>query len=208
VTLAVALVLQLSVGAICVLAAVEKLRQGTAFVAGLEAYRLVPQKAVAAVATLVIVAEVVAGTSLLLNIAPVAGALGATVLFAIFTTALAANLIRGNRVPCNCFGPSNIELISNLTLLRTALLLVMALSVFAFRSMHSISLGWESVVPAATVAGALVVLLRIVGVLRTAFVFLTTRPPQPRPSRVLTWKDAAMDVTLRRRPAPDGALPQ
>lgn len=193
------LVLQLTIGAICLLAAAEKLGQPKEFVSGLEAYRLVPLESVTTVATLIIVAELTAGMSLLVDIAPLAGAFGATLLFAVFTAALTVNLIRGNRVSCNCFGPSRTELISKLTVFRTALLLVAALSVFAFRLTPMPSMGWEAELPAATVAAALVVLMRVVDVLPTSWAFLTIRVQQTRPSRVLTWKDAGLDVTLRRR---------
>ena len=201
-------ILQLTVGTICIWAGAEKVRRLEDFVVGIAGYRILPLKWVRAAATLIVVAELAAGASLLTNIAPLAGALCAALLFTTFTAALAANLIRGNRVPCNCFGPSSTEVISKLTLTRTAVLFALAAGALAFTSMHVPWPGWKTEVPAAMIAAAITVLLRITDALPISWAFLTARAPQPRPSRVLTWKDARMDVSLRRRRVASGGSPE
>ncbi len=192
-------ILQLTVGAICVWAGAEKVRQLDGFAAGIEGYRLLPLEWVRAAGTVIVVAELTIGTSLLTNIAPLAGAFGAALLFAAFTAALTANLIRGNLVPCNCFGPSSTEVISKLTLVRSAVLLALAVGTVAFTSMRLPWPGWETEVMAAMIAVLITMLLRTVDTLPVSWAFLTARAPQPRPSHVLTWKDARMNVSLRRQ---------
>jgi hypothetical protein len=119
-------VLRGSLALLFALAALHKLRAPAAFRARLADYRMLPRRALAPVAVGLATAEL--ATSALLC-APGFGALGArfaALLLALYTAAIAANLLRGLRgIDCGC-GPVARPLEPAL-LIRNALLLLCAL---------------------------------------------------------------------------------
>jgi hypothetical protein len=93
------------VGVFMLLAGVAKLSAGPVWRAKwLGAYRLVPSRAVGAVAFWVAVAEVLGGAVVLAGAGNRAGLVAAAGLLFLVTGAVAVSLARGLRVPCGCLG--------------------------------------------------------------------------------------------------------
>jgi len=93
----------------------------------------VPSAAAPAVAFAVPVAELTVAVLLIFGgSAAIAGAVGALVLLALFTVAIAVNLSRGRRPDCHCFGRVRTEPVSSRTLVRNGVLMAVACVVLAF----------------------------------------------------------------------------
>jgi uncharacterized membrane protein YphA (DoxX/SURF4 family) len=92
----------------------------------------VPTAASSAVAFAVPVAELTVAVLLVFGGSVlVVGAVGAVVLLAVFTIAVAVSLARGRRPDCHCFGRVRVETVSSRTLVRNGVLLALALFVLA-----------------------------------------------------------------------------
>jgi hypothetical protein len=109
-------------------AAYHKLREPAVFVATLRDYRIVPAAWVAVLAALVVVAEVALTASLLVPaVVPVAAA-GCVGLLAVYSGAIALNLLRGRRhIDCGCLGPAHRQPLAPWLLARNAVVGVAAL---------------------------------------------------------------------------------
>ena len=149
-------VFRIGLGGVCLLAGLEKVRAPRELFQGVERYRLVPRGLAPAVGGALIAAELGLGTLLVSNLAPVAAAIGAIALFGVFAAALAVSLARSNRAPCHCFGASELETISPMTLIRALALtgLAAALLALALDDPHSLSGG--RIVAGLLIAAALV----------------------------------------------------
>ena len=125
---AIAITLRAALGLLLVVAAWHKLRDFGAFRSALAAYDLVPLSRQAPAAMLVVAAELVVGTSLILFGGP-ASALAAAALLALYSGAIAANLLRGRRdIDCGCAGPARRVPLGGGLVVRNLILIGAALS--------------------------------------------------------------------------------
>ena len=119
----VASVLAVGLAVTLLLAAWSKLRDRAAVVEGFDAMGL----AAPGLLSLLVPMVEIAAAVLLVTLPPVGGALSLFVLIA-FTVVLVRLKDRG--IPCRCFGSAGAEPVSNVELVRNALLLTVALTVF------------------------------------------------------------------------------
>lgn len=125
---------QLSLGIVFLLSAVPKLRRPRAFVQTVAAYGILPRHAVPPVAGAVTLLETVLALAFLLGWWNGAALPLAAALLLGFLGAVGANMRRGRRIPCGCFGDRS-ETISSRTLARLLLLLAVVAFVLAIRGM-------------------------------------------------------------------------
>lgn len=93
----------------------------------LAAYQLVPVFAVSSLSVLLVVIEFFCGVFIFAPFAVRVSGWCAIALFSLFISAIAINLLRGNRnLPCGCFGRSS-EVLSWLTVLRNLALVGLAI---------------------------------------------------------------------------------
>ncbi|MEV0233389.1 MauE/DoxX family redox-associated membrane protein [Nonomuraea sp. NPDC050786] len=116
----------LAVTAALLVAALGKLRDVSGFARSVAGYQVLPGTLVRPAAVGVLVAELAAGGLLLATGGRRWGAVVAAVLFAAFLAAMASVMWRRMAVDCGCFGGS--DLVGTGTLLRTGLLLVLAVT--------------------------------------------------------------------------------
>jgi methylamine utilization protein MauE len=121
----------LLVGVVLICAGLPKAARPGAFAAQIADYGLVPRALTGPVARLISSLELSAGVLLLAGLAAPhlrqAGAGLAVILFAVFGGALASAYARGRNIACACFGGnSELELVGAHSIVRTALLLVLA----------------------------------------------------------------------------------
>jgi Methylamine utilisation protein MauE len=113
-------------------AGVPKARGSAAFAGQITNYGIVPESAARFLARTISSSELLAGALLIAGLAappPLrqVGAGLAVLLFAVFLAALATAQARGRNIPCACFGGnSELETVGVHSLVRTALLLVLA----------------------------------------------------------------------------------
>ena len=121
----------LLVGVVLICAGLPKAARSGAFAAQIADYGLVPRALTGLVARLISSLELSAGVLLLAGLAAPhlrqAGAGLAVILFAVFGGALASAYARGRNIACACFGGnSELELVGAHSIVRTALLLALA----------------------------------------------------------------------------------
>ncbi|MER8100892.1 MauE/DoxX family redox-associated membrane protein [Kitasatospora sp. NPDC094016] len=98
-------VVRVAVGGVLVAAGLAKLRAGrTSLLRAVLAYDMAGPRLSAMVSRALPATEVAVGAALMLGAATRPMAVAATGLFALFTVVVAVTLLRGKRVPCNCFG--------------------------------------------------------------------------------------------------------
>jgi putative oxidoreductase len=115
----------------CVLgwAAIGKLGRLREFMRQVAAYRLLPTLLVPLSAMVVVVAELTATVLLVPPATRTFGAALATLLLAVFLFAQATALVRGLEIACGCFGGADeLDAIGPATIMRTALLLLLAVA--------------------------------------------------------------------------------
>ena len=187
----------MGLGAVCLLAGLEKARAPRGFFEGVRSYRLVPSVLAPALGSTLIAAELGLGALLMADLVPEAAAVGAIALFGVFAAALAVSLARSDRAPCHCFGASEVETISPVALVRALALtgLATALLVIALGNPGSLSGG--RVVAGLLLAAGLVAVTRLSGLLPLAWSFL--RAPavfHPTPTRRMSFKHQPLHVPL------------
>lgn len=111
--------------AVLAVSAFAKLRDGRVTGTALVAFGL-PQGPALTLWWLLPAVELAVATALLVALDQAWPAWAALVLLAAFTAATAANLLRGSRPPCPCFGMRQARPISGRTLVRNAALLAVA----------------------------------------------------------------------------------
>jgi hypothetical protein len=121
----------LLVGIVLICAGLPKAARSGAFAAQIADYGLVPRALTGLVARLISSLELSAGILLLAGLAAPhlrqAGAGLAVILFVVFGGALASAYARGRNIACACFGGnSELELVGAHSIVRTALLLALA----------------------------------------------------------------------------------
>ena len=148
-------VLRTGLGAICLLAGVEKLRAPREFFQGVEQYGLVRPRLAPITGSVLIGAEIVLGGLLVSGLAPVVAALGAIVLFSVFAAALAVSIARDNTAPCHCFGASEVEKISPAALVRALVLVGISVGVLVLALGDTASITRHELIPSLLMATAL-----------------------------------------------------
>ncbi len=122
---AVLLLLRIAIGAVFVYAAWIKLREPwTLFAISIDAYHVLPQWAVLAVARSLPWLELLLGLLLISGFWRRTSTIGASALLAVFCGLMVRSYVRGETIDCGCFGPG--EAISPITLLRDGGLLAVA----------------------------------------------------------------------------------
>lgn len=121
------LVLRLSLGAIFVAGLRHKLKDLDAFRRTVWAYEILPEFAVSAAGSAVVLAELAVVFCLLQAKAWLAGG-AAAILLGVYTLAIAWNLLRGRRdIDCGCGGPASYQKLGPALLLRNGILMAAAL---------------------------------------------------------------------------------
>jgi hypothetical protein len=163
----------LLVGIVLICAGLPKAVRSGAFAAQIADYGLVPRALTGLVARLISSLELSAGVLLLAGLAAPhlrqAGAGLAVILFAVFGGALASAYARGRNIACACFGGnSELELVGAHSIVRTALLLALAVvAVFPASGGQPFEVAGLAAILAALVAMASE-LTRLLGRLRRA----------------------------------------
>lgn len=143
------LVLRLALGAVFVYAAWVKLREPwLLFAMSIDAYQVLPQWAVLAVARTLPWAELALGLLLIVGRLPRLATVTASALLTVFFALMVRAYLRGETIDCGCFGPG--EAISPWTLARDGSLLAGAvlLAILSFRRSHPPSVPGDSLLGA------------------------------------------------------------
>jgi Methylamine utilisation protein MauE len=127
----VAHALQLAVGSVFLAAAVVKLRHPRRFANVVADYQLGTTTIAGVAAITVILTEFFVAGSLLMAVHIYTGVVVAMAALAAFAVAVAANLRRGRRISCGCFGDN--EELSSSTLMRIGLLFVAIMVILTLR---------------------------------------------------------------------------
>jgi Methylamine utilisation protein MauE len=190
-------VFRVGLGGVCLLAGLEKARAPREFFAGVERYRLMPRSLAPAVGGSLIAVELGLGVLLVGDLVPAVAAGGAIALFGVFGAALAVSLARSNRAPCHCFGASELETISPIALLRALALTGLASALLVLALGDPGSLSGDRVVAGLSMAGALVAVTRLSGLLPLACSFLRAPATMfPTPTRRVSFRHQPLDVLL------------
>ncbi|MEP6909302.1 MAG: MauE/DoxX family redox-associated membrane protein [Actinomycetota bacterium] len=193
-------VFRTGLGAVCLLAGLEKARAPRDFFDGVRQYRLVPARLAPIVGGGLIGAELVLGGLLVSGLVPVVAAVGAIVLFSVFAAALAVSLARSNRAPCHCFGASDVETISPLALIRALALAGLAVAVLVFALGDTAWIARGEVLPALLMTAGLVAATRLSGLLPLAWSFLRAEASfYPTPTRRVSFRHQPLTVPLHPR---------
>jgi len=190
-------VFRTGLGAVCLLAGVEKARTPSGFFEGVRQYRLVPARFAPIAGLTLIAAELGLGVLLLTGLVPALSALGAIVLFSIFAAALAVSLARSNTAPCHCFGASDVEKISPVALIRALVLAGVAAAVLVFALGDTASIGRDELLPSLLMTAAFVAITRLSGLFPLAWSFLRLKASMhPTPTRRVSFRHQSLDVPL------------
>lgn len=190
-------------GAVCLLAGIEKAQSPRDFVDGVRQYRLVPPRFARVVGFALIGAELTLGALLVTELVPALAAFGAIVLFSVFAAALAVSLARSNTAPCHCFGASEVEKISPLALVRALALAGVATAILVFAVQGTASIGRDELLPSLLMTAAFVALTRLSGLFPLAWSFLTAKASMhPTPTRRVSFRHQPLEVPLHPK---DGA---
>jgi uncharacterized membrane protein YphA (DoxX/SURF4 family) len=188
-------VFRTGLGAVCLLAGVEKARAPQKFVDGVRQYGLLPARLAPLVAGGLIATELVLGALLVSGLVPVLAAIGAIALFTVFALALGVSLARSNTAPCHCFGASEVERISPLALLRALALAGVAVAVLAFGRGDTASIGGEDLTPSLLMTAGFVAVTRLSGLFPLAWSFLRAEARfYPSATRRVSFRHQPLDV--------------
>ncbi len=187
-------------GAVCLLAGIEKARAPREFFEGVRQYRLVSARFAPIVGGALIGAELVVGVLLVAGLVPALAALGGIVLFSIFAGALAVSLARSNTAPCHCFGASEVEKISPVALVRALVLAGVAAAVLVFAFGDTASIGRDELLPSLLMAAAFVAITRLSGLFPLAWSFLRQEASMhPTPTRRVSFRHQPLEIPLHPR---------
>jgi hypothetical protein len=187
----------MGLGGVCLLAGVEKALAPDEFYEGVRRYRLAPAELAPALGAALIAAELVLGGLLVTNQAARLAAAGAIALFGLFAAALGVSLARSNRAPCHCFGASELETISPVTLARAVVLTGLALVLLVLASGDPGSLSGRDIVAGLLIAAGVILVTRLWSLFPLAWSFL--RAPavlHPTPTRRTSFRHQPLDVPL------------
>jgi uncharacterized membrane protein YphA (DoxX/SURF4 family) len=190
-------VFRTGLGAVCLLAGIEKGQSPSGFFEGVRQYGLVPPRFTPIVGWALIAAELGLGALLVTGLLPVLAPLGAIALFSIFAAALAVSLARSNTAPCHCFGASEVERISPLALVRALVLAGIAAAVLVFALGDTGSISRDELLPALLMTTAFVAITRLSGLFPLAWSFLRQKASlHPTPTRRVSFRHQPLDVPL------------
>jgi uncharacterized membrane protein YphA (DoxX/SURF4 family) len=190
-------VFRTGLGAVCLLAGLEKARAPREFFDGVRQYRLVPAGLAPLVGAGLIAVELVLGALLVSGLVPALAAIGAIALFAVFAAALAVSLARSNRAPCHCFGASDVETISPLALVRALTLAALAVVVLVLALGDTAWIARDDLFPAVLLTVALVTATRLSGLVPLAWSFLRSEATfYPTPTRRVSFRHQPLTVPL------------
>jgi hypothetical protein len=190
-------VFRTGLGAVSLLAGIEKARAPREFFEGVRQYRLVPARFAPIVGGALIGAELGVGVLLVAGLVPALAAVGAILLFSIFAAALAMSLARSNTAPCHCFGASEVEKISPVALVRALVLVGVATTVLVFALQDTVSIGRDELLPALLMTAAFVAITRLSGLFPLAWSFLRQKAAMhPTPTRRVSFRHQPLDVPL------------
>jgi uncharacterized membrane protein YphA (DoxX/SURF4 family) len=190
-------VFRTGLGAVSLLAGVEKARAPRELFEGVRQYGLVPARFAPFVGWALIAAELVLGALLVTGLVPVLAALGAIALFSIFAAALAVSLARSNTAPCHCFGASEVEKISPVALVRALVLAGVAAAVLAFALGDTGSIGRDELLPSLLMTVAFVAITRLSGLFPLAWSFLREKASMyPTPTRRVSFRHQPLEIPL------------
>jgi methylamine utilization protein MauE len=190
-------VFRTGLGAICLLAGLEKARAPRAFFDGVNQYRLVPARFAPLVGGTLIAAELLLGLLLVSGLVPVFAAAGAIALFTVFALALGVSLARSNTAPCHCFGASEVEKISPLALVRALALAGVAVTVLAFALDGTGWIARDDLTAGLMMTAGFVAITRLSGLFPLAWSFLRAQASlYPTPTRRLSFKHQPLHVPL------------
>jgi len=190
-------VFRTGLGAVCLLAGLEKARAPRDFVDGVRQYRLLPEPLAPVVGGGLILAELALGALLVGGLVTAVAATGAIALFVLFAAALSVSLARANRAPCHCFGASEVERISPLALVRTLALAGLAVAVLVFALGDTRGIAGDDVLPALLMATGLVAVTRLSGLFPLAWSFLRVQASLGvTPTRRVSFRHQPLNVPL------------
>jgi uncharacterized membrane protein YphA (DoxX/SURF4 family) len=190
-------VLRTGLGAICLLAGLEKARAPKEFAEGVRQYRLVPSRLAPVVGFALIATELVLGLLLVTGLVPVLAAAGAIALFTVFAVALGVSLARSNTAPCHCFGASEVEKISPLALVRALALDGVAIAVLLFALGSTGSITRDELTASLLMVAGFVAVTRLSGLFPLAWSFLRAEASMyPTPTRRVSFKHQPLHVPL------------
>jgi methylamine utilization protein MauE len=188
----------MGLGAVCLLAGIEKARAPGDFFEGVRRYRLVAPRLTRVVGWALLAAELGLGALLVTGLVPTLAAAGAIALFSVFAAALAVSLARSNTAPCHCFGASEVEKISPVALVRALALVGVAVAVLVFALGETASIGRDELLPALLMTAAFVAVTRLSGLFPLAWSFLREEASMhPTPTRRVSFQHQPLDVPLR-----------
>jgi hypothetical protein len=188
-------VFRTGLGAVCLLAGIEKTRAPRDFFQGVRQYRLVPVRFAPLVGGALIVAELGLGALLVTGLVPALAALGAIALFSVFAAALALSLARSNTAPCHCFGASEVEKISPVALVRALALDGVAAAVLVFALQDTASIGRHELLPALLMTAAFIAITRLSGLFPLAWSFFRQKASMhPTPTRRVSFRHQPLDI--------------
>jgi hypothetical protein len=187
----------MGLGAICLLAGLEKARAPRDFFEGVRQYRLVPAGLAPLVGGTLIAVELLLGALLVGGLVPVLAAAGAIALFAVFALALGVSLARSNTAPCHCFGASEVERISPVALIRALALTGLAVAVLVFALGDTGGISRDDLLAGLLMAAGLVAVTRLSGLFPLAWSFLRAEASlYPTPTRRVSFRHQPLHVPL------------
>jgi uncharacterized membrane protein YphA (DoxX/SURF4 family) len=190
-------VFRTGLGAVCLLAGLEKARAPREFAEGVRQYGLVPSHLAPLVGGALIATELVLGVLLVSGLVPVLAAVGAIALFTVFALALGVSLARSNTAPCHCFGASEVEKISPLALVRALALTGVAIAVLVFALGDTGAIAREQLTASLLMTAAFVAVTRLSGLFPLAWSFLRAEASMyPTPTRRVSFKHQPLHVPL------------
>ena len=190
-------VLRTGLGAVCLLAGLEKARAPKEFAEGVRQYRLVSSRFAPVVGGALIATELVLGVLLVTGLVPALAAVGAIALFTVFAVALGVSLARSNTAPCHCFGASEVEKISALALVRALALDGVAVAVLVFALGETGSITRDELTASLLMAAGFVAVTRLSGLFPLAWSFLRSEASMyPTPTRRVSFKHQPLHVPL------------
>ena len=134
-------ILRIALATVFLAASFAKLSQRSSFAESLRGFGVGGDRAVAWLAVAIPGAEAVLGFALLPAASAWAAAVGMLVLLAVFTAAIVFNLLKGRRPSCNCFGQLGAKPISAGSVVRNAVLGVLAGWIVVRGQSHSGQIG-------------------------------------------------------------------
>ena len=127
----IALVFRISVGALFLYAGIIKTGDPAGFATAINNYQILPVWAINPAAIILPWIEILLGITLIVGFWIEGASLFAAVLFAVFSIALAFNLVRGLDISCGCFSASP-KKINGLYFLRDFILMFMSIFVLLY----------------------------------------------------------------------------